>query len=58
MNNDERSAFYVAYRDYLIHETQEPITVSMKIQKGNIDHFGGKLNKVFEGNGYVVWERK
>lgn len=58
MNDEERSTFYVAYRDYLIHETQEPITVSMKIPQGNKDYFEGKLNKVFEGNGYVIWERK
>lgn len=57
MDMKTRSEFYINYRDYLIHETQLPITVSMKVPQGNEDIFNGKLKKVFEGNGYVVWER-
>jgi 4-amino-4-deoxy-L-arabinose transferase-like glycosyltransferase len=57
MDMEKRNEFYIKYRDYLINETKLPITVSMKVPHGNEDIFNGKLKKVFEGNGYVVWER-
>jgi hypothetical protein len=45
-------------RDYVIRKTDIPISVSAKIQKfKSVGEKYPTLVKVFEGNGYGVWER-
>jgi len=45
-------------RDYVIRKTKIPVSVSAKVQKfESVEEKYPMLEKVFEGNGYGVWER-
>ena len=45
-------------RDYVIRKTNIPVSVSAKVQKfESVEEKYPMLEKVFEGNGYGVWER-
>ncbi len=58
MSQFEKQEFDVRVRDYIIRETELPISVSVKIDKFERMQTYPELIKVFEGNGYGVWERK
>lgn len=58
LNQFEKQEFDVLIRDYIIKETFMPITVSAKLDKFEKMNTYPELVKVFEGNGYGIWERK
>ena len=59
LNQYDKKMFDNAFRDYVIRETSIPVSVSCKINKNeSLASNYPELHKVFEGNGYAVWERK
>jgi len=53
-----KSKFDNEVRDYVIRKTNIPVSVSAKVQKfESVEKKYPMLEKVFEGNGYGVWER-
>jgi 4-amino-4-deoxy-L-arabinose transferase-like glycosyltransferase len=58
LNEEERLAFHVYLRDYVVRETDIPISISAKVQKfDEIREIYPELKKVSEANGYGVYER-
>lgn len=58
MNEDERKIYSNAVRDYVIDSTSMPVSLSAKLSKfEEVDKRYPNLERVFEGNGYGVWER-
>ena len=58
LNEEERLAFHVYLRDYVVRETDIPISISAKVQKfDEISEIYPELKKVSEANGYGVYER-
>ncbi|MFT5953088.1 MAG: hypothetical protein ACI9AU_001818, partial [Bacteroidia bacterium] len=58
LNEEERLAFHVYLRDYVVRETDIPISISVKVQKfDEISEIYPELKKVSEANGYGVYER-
>ncbi|PCJ67210.1 MAG: glycosyl transferase [Bacteroidetes bacterium] len=58
LNQEEKKEFDRKIRDYIIKETNIPVSVSAKVQKfEEMKTRYPDLEKVFEGNGYGVWER-
>jgi 4-amino-4-deoxy-L-arabinose transferase-like glycosyltransferase len=58
LNEEERLAFHVNLRDYVVRETDIPISISAKVQKfEEIREIYPELNKVYQANGYGVYER-
>jgi 4-amino-4-deoxy-L-arabinose transferase-like glycosyltransferase len=58
LNEEERLAFHVYLRDYVVRETDIPISISAKVQKfDEISEIYPELKKVSETNGYGVYER-
>jgi len=58
LNEEERLAFHVYMRDYVVRETDIPISISAKVQKfDEISEIYPELKKVSEANGYGVYER-
>lgn len=55
----EDKKYYDAFlRDYVIRETQLPLSLSVRLNRiEDMVHYP-ELKKVFEGNGYCVYERK
>ncbi|MDA8886414.1 glycosyltransferase family 39 protein [Bacteroidia bacterium] len=59
LNQTEKSHFETILRNYVLRQTNIPISVSAKIQKfDELNTQYPDLKQVFEGNGYGVWERK
>ena len=55
----KKNKFDNEVRDYVIHDTHIPVSVSAKVQKfEEMSTYYPELTMVFEGNGYGVWERK
>jgi hypothetical protein len=58
LNEEERLAFHVYMRDYVVRETDIPVSISTKVQKFvEIREIYPELKKVYEANGYGVYER-
>jgi hypothetical protein len=58
LNQDAKKDYDFIVREYIINETNIPITLSAKVQKfDEIKTLYPHLTQVFEGNGYGVWER-
>jgi hypothetical protein len=59
MDEDDRKTFANALREYVIDSTAIPVSLSAKLSKfEEVDNRYPNLTRVFEGNGYGVWERK
>jgi 4-amino-4-deoxy-L-arabinose transferase-like glycosyltransferase len=59
LNQFDKNEFDNEVRDFVISETTIPVSVSVKAQKfEEMTARYPELKKVFEGNGYGVWERK
>jgi|TARA_B110000902_G_scaffold110428_1_gene130380 4-amino-4-deoxy-L-arabinose transferase-like glycosyltransferase len=58
MDEDDRKIFANAVREYVIDSTAIPVSLSAKLSKfEEVDNRYPNLTRVFEGNGYGVWER-
>lgn len=57
LNTQEKRNFEIAFREYIIHQTEVPFSLSVKVDHKNTYDTDPDLLKVFEGNGYQVWER-
>ena len=53
----DKQFFDAKVRDYIIEETEIPISISAKIDKFKELESNPYLKNVFKGNGYGVWER-
>jgi len=58
LDQNDKKVFSNQVRDYIVNNTDIPFTISAKISKFNsLQHNYPNLIKVFDGNGYGVWER-
>jgi len=58
LDQHEKKIFSNRVRDYVVNNTAIPLTISAKFSKFNsLQQNYPNLIKVFEGNGYGVWER-
>lgn len=57
MSTEEKRDFEVHFREYIINETEIPFSLSIKVDHNHDYGMNDRLIKVFEGNGYEVWER-
>lgn len=58
LDQNDKKIFSNQVRDYIVNNTDIPFTISAKISKFNsLQQSYPNLTKVFEGNGYGVWER-
>ena len=58
LDQHEKKAFSNQLRDYILYQTNLPVTVSAKKTRfEDVEQNFPNLIKVFDGNGYGVWER-
>jgi hypothetical protein len=58
LDQHEKKAFSKQLRDYILYQTNIPVTVSAKKTRfEDVEENFPNLIKVFDGNGYGVWER-
>lgn len=58
LDQHEKKAFSKQIRDYILYQTNLPVTVSAKKTRfEDVEENFPNLIKVFDGNGYGVWER-
>ena len=58
LDQNDKKVFSNQVRDYIVNNTDIPFTISAKISKFNsLQQNYPNLIKVFDGNGYGVWER-
>lgn len=58
LDQHEKKAFSKQLRDYILYQTNLPVTVSAKKTRfEDVEQNFPNLIKVFDGNGYGVWER-
>lgn len=53
-----RAKFDHSLREYVIQHTDYPLSITVKLKDAEVMHRNPMLHQVFEGNGYVVFERK
>ncbi|MFY0643137.1 MAG: glycosyltransferase family 39 protein [Bacteroidia bacterium] len=58
LNMEDKQSFEVLYRSFVIDSTQLDFSLSTKISDFEKFEKDPKLELVFSGNGYQVWERK
>jgi hypothetical protein len=58
LSREDKKYFTTFLRDFVVRETNLPVSVSVKLNREGDMQYYPELDKVFEGNGYCVYERK